>query len=104
VRRRYIAVRTESEQAFSEKELYDSVWSSLVRLFGEFGASQAELSLIEYNPKSSQAIFRCSHKTLELVKVAIVALTEIGNENVAFHILRVSGTLKALRRKLGNPK
>jgi RNase P/RNase MRP subunit POP5 len=104
VRRRYIAVRTISEQASTEKELYDAVWSNLTRLFGEFGASQAGLSLIEYNPKSRQAIFRCSHKTLELVKVAIVALTEIGNENVALHILRVSGTLKALRRKLGNSK
>lgn len=104
MRRRYIAVRAVSEQAFTEKELYDAVWSSLIRLFGEFGASQAELALIKYNPKSRQAIFRCSHKTLELVKVAIVALTEISNEKAALHILRVSGTLKALQRKLGNTK
>jgi RNase P/RNase MRP subunit p30/RNase P/RNase MRP subunit POP5 len=104
VRRRYVAVRTEGEQAFTEKELYDAVWSSLIRLFGEFGVSHAELVLIEYNPKSRQAVFRCSHKTLELVKAAIVALTEIGSEKAALHILRVSGTLKALRRKLSKPK
>ena len=101
MKRRYIAIRIESEQTFSEKELYDAVWSSLQRLFGEYGASQAELGLIEYDPENKRAIFRCSHKTLELVKAAIVALTEISNGKVALRILRVSGTLKALRKKVG---
>jgi RNase P/RNase MRP subunit POP5 len=104
VRRRYIAVIIKSEQTFTEKELYDAVWSNMLRLFGEYGASQAELALIEYNPEKNQAIFRCSHKTLEMVKVALVALTGINNEKTTPRILRVSGTLKALRRKVSNPR
>ena len=80
----------------------DAVWTSLVRLFGEYGASQAELYLIEYDADKAQAIFRCSHKALEMVKASIVATTEVANEKAAFHMIRVSGTLRSLRTKIPN--
>ncbi len=100
MRRRYIAVKVDSDQTFSERDFYHAVWNSIIRLFGEYGASQTELTSIEYNPERNQAILRCSHKALELVKASIVALTEIDGEEVTAHIMLVSGTLKSLRRKI----
>jgi RNase P/RNase MRP subunit POP5 len=102
VRRRYVAVRVESNQTFSERDVYDAVWTSLVRLFGEYGASQSGLFLVEYKPEKRQAVFRCSHRALEMVKASIAATTEVTTEKAAFHIIRVSGTLKSLRTKIAN--
>jgi RNase P/RNase MRP subunit POP5 len=95
-------VRIESRQTLNEKDIYNTVWISIVKLFGECGFSQALLFLVEYNPNNKLAIFRCSHKALEMVKASIVAVTEVASEKVVFHIIRVSGTLKSLRTKAAN--
>jgi RNase P/RNase MRP subunit POP5 len=95
-------VRIESRQTLNEKDIYNTVWISIVKLFGEYGFSQALLFLVEYNPNNKLAIFRCSHKALEMVKASIVAVTEVASEKVVFHIIRVSGTLKSLRTKAAN--
>ena len=100
MRRRYIAVRIDSERTFDERDFYDAVWTSILRLFGEYGASQTELTLIEYDQETKQAILRCSHKALDLVKASIVAVTEIENESATLHIVLVSGTLKSLRSRI----
>lgn len=100
MRRRYTAVKIDSERTFDERDFYDAVWTSILRLFGEYGASQTELTLIEYDQETNQAILRCSHKALDLVKASIVAVTEIENESATLHIVLVSGTLKSLRSKI----
>ncbi len=98
-RRRYVAARIESRQTFGERDVYDALWTSLARLFGEVGASHAELYLVEYDAGKAQAIFRCSHRALEMVKASIAATTEVAGEKAAFRMVRVSGTLKSLRTK-----
>jgi len=102
VRRRYIAAKIDGNKEFNEKEAFGAVWSSLTRLFGEYGASLAELSLVEYNQERRQVIFRCSHKALDMVKASIVAVTEVANEKACIRVIRVSGTLKSLRTKMAN--
>ncbi|MCW4019892.1 MAG: Rpp14/Pop5 family protein, partial [Candidatus Bathyarchaeota archaeon] len=81
-------------------DLYDAVWASVLKLFGEYGASQTDLALVEYVSEKRQAILRCSHKALDLVKASLAAITEIKNGKATVHIILVSGTLKALRRKI----
>ena len=106
MRRRYIAVKIKREnldersKTLSRGALWEAVWTNLIQLYGEYGASQADLSLIEYNPNKSYAIFRCSHKALDTVRTTISAVTKIGGLRLALHILYVSGTLKALKRRL----
>ncbi len=100
MRRRYIAVRIDSDRTFEERDIYDAVWTSILRLFGEYGASQTELLLVDYNQETKQAILRCSHKALDLVRASIVAVTEIDSEKATMHIMSVSGTLRSLRRKM----
>ncbi|MFQ6095454.1 MAG: Rpp14/Pop5 family protein [Candidatus Bathyarchaeia archaeon] len=100
LRRRYIGVRVDSESEVDRKRLADAVYDSLLGLFGEFGASLAELRLIDYYPKSKCAIFRCTHKALEMVKASIVAVKEVDGKKASTQIVCVSGTLKALRKKL----
>jgi len=58
------------------------------------------LRFIEYNPEDGYAILRCSHKALEMVRASIAAITDMRDEPAVIHIIKVSGTLKALRRKI----
>jgi len=104
VRRRYIAVRIDSDQILKKEDVYGAIWSSLLRLFGEYGASQTGLRLIEYDSKNKQAVLRCLHNALPLVKASIPCVTRIDGRPAAIHIQIVSGTLKALKRKLAEPK
>ena len=71
-----------------------------MKIFGEYGASQTDLRLIEYNPENKQAILRCSHNALPIVRASIPCITRIGNKPASVHIELISGTLKSLRRKM----
>jgi len=104
VRRRYIAVRIDSDQTPRKEDVYGAIWSSLLRLFGEYGASQTDLRLIEYDSENKQAVLRCLHNALPLVKASIPCVTRIDGKPAAIHIQLVSGTLKALKRKLAKQK
>lgn len=100
MKRRYLAVAADSHETFSSREYIDAVWDAVSRLFGEYGASQAGLSLIYCDETKKLAVIRTWHKTLEIVRTALASITHIGNKPVALHVLAVSGTIKALYRKL----
>jgi len=102
VRRRYLAVKIDSDQEPKKEEIYIAIWSSILRLFGEYGASLTDLRLIEYDMENRVAVLRCSHEALPLVKASIPCVTEIGGRPAVIHIQLVSGTLKSLRRKLAD--
>jgi len=95
LRRRYLALKIESEEPLSEKDLIGAIWNSILQLFGEYGASQTNLYLVEFNPENG-----CSHKAVDRVRAAVTAITRVNEKPVAIHIMRVSGTLRALRKKL----
>ena len=100
VRRRYIAVKIDGNSAVKKEDIYKAVWNSILRLFGEYGASQTDLRIIDYNSESRQAVLRCSHKALPIVKASIPCVTQIDGRPAAIHISLISGTLKSLKRKL----
>ncbi len=95
-----MALKVVSDQPVSERSVMDTVWNAVLKLFGEYGASQANLSLMRYDPKRKFAVFRCSHVAIEKVRASIASITEINGEPVVIHVLGVSGTLRALRKKV----
>ncbi len=100
VKRRYLAVAIDSHETFSSHEFMDAVWNAVSKLFGEYGASQTGLSLIDYDETEKLAIIRTWHKTLETVRASLASMTQIGNKQLALHVLAVSGTIKALHERL----
>ena len=100
IRRRYLALKIDSEEALSSREFMNAVWNSVLKLHGEYGASQTGLDLIDYDEEKKFAILRCMHKAVEMVRTAVASITKIGSKPVAVHVLKVSGTLKALYNKL----
>lgn len=100
LRRRYLALRVESDKPLHGEAVMDAIWGMVYQLFGEVGASQTALYRVAWDDKQRVLTVRCSHKMLGMVKAAIAAVTTIGEEECALCVLAVSGTLKALRRKL----
>ena len=99
VRKRYLAFRVVSEQPVNGGDVMDAVWKAVLQLFGEYGASQASLSLIEYNSQKNYVIVGCSHTAVEMARASIASITEMNGKPAAIHVLGVSGTLRALRKK-----
>jgi len=99
LRRRYLALKIVSEQPVNGRDIMDAVWKAVVQLFGEYGASQASLSLIEYDSQNNYAIVHCSHRAVDVVRASVASITEMNGKPAAIHVLGVSGTIRALRKK-----
>jgi RNase P/RNase MRP subunit POP5 len=84
----------------SERDFLDSIWAALSKLYGEYGASLASLVLIDYIPEKRLAVLRANLGAAEKVRVALASMTSIAGRVGAVHVLRVSGTIKALREQL----
>ncbi|MEM2995632.1 MAG: Rpp14/Pop5 family protein [Candidatus Bathyarchaeia archaeon] len=100
VKRRYLALKIDSNENFSQKEILEAVWNAILKLFGEYGASQTGLRLIDYDVERKIAIIYTAHTALNMVRAAIATITHIGNKPLALHVTAVSGTIKALHKKL----
>lgn len=98
-KRRYLALVVESSEAVDSKDLMDALWHSVTKLFGEYGASQAGLTLISCDMDGKSAVVRCSLVALEMVRTAIALIIKIGEKPAAIHVARVSGTIRALQQK-----
>ena len=100
MRKRYLALKVESTEPLSEKDLIGAIWDSILQLFGEYGGSQTNLYLVKFDPEDGDAILRCSHRTVDMVRAAVAAITRVNEKTMAVHVIRVSGTLRALRKRL----
>jgi len=99
-KRRYLALKLEGSLPQRASELEELVLNAIIELFGEDGAANARLKLIEYDASRGVGILRCSHRHMALVRAALAAITERGGEPLAVHVVDVSGTLRALRKRL----
>lgn len=98
-RPRYLAIQIDSTESFEEDDVKDTVWNAVFQLFGEYGASKAGLFLINYDKQKNQAVLRCSHKALPMVHASVASITKIKGKPTALHVLKISGTIKALGKK-----
>ena len=80
----------------TEREFIDAIWASVTRLYGEVGASQTGLCLINFDAERKAAVIRVSLASLNMVRASLSALTSVGGKEAALQVLVVSGTLKAL--------
>jgi len=99
IRRRYLALEIDSGELFDSREFLDAVWSAVLKLYGEYGASRAGLTLIDYDMEKRFAVIRTVHTAVDMVRTALASMTRIGNKSVAIHVVRVSGTIRSLYKK-----
>jgi len=100
MRRRYLALKIDSNETFSSREFMDAVWNAVLKLYGEHGASRSGLTLIDYDAEKRLAVIRTMHTTVEMVRAALASITKIQDKPAAIHVLKVSGTIRALYKKI----
>jgi RNase P/RNase MRP subunit POP5 len=83
------------------KDFMDAVWDAVVELYGEYGASRSGLALIDYVGEKRLAVLRVVHTEVEMVRAALASITEVLGKPAALHVLAISGTIKALHKKVG---
>ena len=100
VKRRYLALQVDGEGVPSRRELLDAVWVAVARLYGEYGASITGLALINYDAERKTGVLRTSLATLNLVRASIATIKSVAGNEAAVHVVAVSGTIKALHKKI----
>ena len=95
-KRRYLAVNVQCEGVPSERELLDAIWASVTKLYGEVGASQTGLVLIDFDVERKLAVVRTALSCLPQVRASLAAVTAVAGREGSLEVLAVSGTLKAL--------
>lgn len=98
-KRRYLALDIDSTETFDSKELIDAIWSAVTKLYGEYGASQTSLTLIDYDLTKKTAVIRVANVAVSMIQAALSSITNVGNKSVTMHVLTISGTIKALHKK-----
>ena len=101
-KRRYLALQLDISAAVlpSDREFMDAIWGSITQLYGEYGASQANLVLINYDAGQKLAIIRVNLPALSNLRASIATIIQIADKPAAVHVLAVSGTIKALTKQL----
>lgn len=100
MRRRYLALEIECDGLLDSREFLDAVWGAVLRLYGEYGASRVGLSLIDFDVEGKFAVVRVAHTGVDMVRTALASITRIGDKPVAVHVVRVSGTIRSLYKKV----
>jgi len=57
------------------------------------------LFLVQFDKEKKEAVLRCSHKALDLVHASVASISKIKDKPATVHVLRISGTIKALSKK-----
>ena len=99
-KRRYLALQVITDFPINERIILEAIQTSISNLFGQYGNSKANIKLIKYFPEKKQIIIRCSHFMLIKVRAAIALILLLNNKPAVIHVINVSGTLKALTKKI----
>jgi len=100
-KRRYIAAQISADQGIAKEEFVSSIWRAIEKLFGEYGASKTNLIIIAFDSERKLAVMRVMHSATDMVHAALASITNIGGVPASVHVLKISGTLKALGEKIG---
>jgi ribonuclease P/MRP protein subunit POP5 len=98
-KRRYLLLKIESDLPIEKKLIFNIVQDSVLRFFGEYGASKANLKVIKVLPEKKEAVIRSSHIMVEKVRASIASITSINGKPATIHVENISGTIKALFKK-----
>ena len=108
-RRRYLLFEVLCEREIDKRELLKEIWDSLYSLYGDVGASESKVWLIEYhNHKREDAngsnsssgggggvgVLRCAHDKVEEVRASLACIHSINEARIGIRVLKISGTIK----------
>jgi len=101
-KKRYVSFQVipEPGETFTYADLEAGVWNTFLDFFGEYGASKTSAWLLKdcWDEKKLTGIIRCNHKSVNLVIAGLGLIDRLGDNRVSFNILKVSGTIKKVKK------
>ena len=98
-RRRYLWIHVETEASLNAETLDASIESKIHFLYGVNGAVDINYRLIELID-GNDAVIRCNHTRLNQMRTALAHISEIQGKPARIDVKLVSGTIKALKKKI----
>ena len=101
-KKRFILVKIESQKKIEFKELSESLVDEIILYLGaiEFGKAGIWILRDKFNFEKQEFIIRVSIVSKEKLCGVLSLVNKIDNKNVKFNILRISGTIKGLSKKI----
>jgi ribonuclease P/MRP protein subunit POP5 len=105
-KKRYVFFRVHSDGSPEYNEIRDAINNSLFEWLGDRHFSGAKIRIIRnlWDRNSRTGVIRCSHKSVDDIKVGMSLIHQIGDSKVIFQTLRISGTIKSGMDKIGMRK
>ncbi len=100
IRRRYLAIKIHSENEVKEKDLFNTIENKINFLYGVAGASRIGYSPIWF--ENGIAIIRCNQLCVDKMRAVINHIQKISGIPAMLQVIRISGTIKTLKKKLKN--
>ena len=97
--KRYLLVKIISERPLSGEEFGQALTESVRRFFGEMGLFRIDPKLIRFDSQQSRAVIACKKEGAVELQTALALISHASKMPIAPLTLRVSGTIKGLRRK-----
>ena len=107
-RRRYLRFELMGEREIDKRELMKEIWNSIYSLYGDVGASECKLWLIECHRVESRndeesnlsvGVLRCAHTKVEEVRAALACIHTVNDARVGIRVIRTSGSIKGASRR-----
>ena len=95
--RRYLLVQVCSRQPVTGDQFAEALATSILKHFGRVGLSRIDPKLIRFDSHASKAIVSCAKNSTDEMQAALALCQIYGSESSAVS-LKVSGTIKGLRR------
>lgn len=97
-RRRYLAIRVRSPGSVDGQQAFDALKDAVRSLFGGVGLLLSDLKLVRADGQT--VVVRCSLEQVWNVVFAATLVREVNGQRVALDVVRVSGTLRKIKRSL----
>lgn len=97
--KRYILVKVICKRTLSGEQFGSALMDSVRRYFGEFGLARVAPKMIRFDATKSEAIVACNREGTEDLQAAIGLISDAPEAAITAITMRVSGTIKSLRRR-----
>jgi RNase P/RNase MRP subunit POP5 len=97
--KRYILVKVISKHGLSAEQFGSALTDSVRRYFGELGLARVCPKVNRFETSKSEAVIGCSKEGAEDLLAAIGLISDTHETTLTAITMRVSGTIKGLRRR-----
>ena len=97
---RYLVLKVRCECIPERNDVVNALVKSQLDLWGQAGAAQQNMWVMDYNERTMKAAVKCNHKSVRQVKASATMVSRIKNRPASVEVLKTCGTLKNAREIL----